>query len=291
MSETAPNWTGLFDRVEQLLDRLEPYLPAPAADAGIGQATAYRWSGGGRQGSLLPVTRSTSITLDDLLGIERQRDALERNTRQFVTGRPANHALLWGSRGTGKSSLVKALLNAFAGDGLRLVELQRDDMPDLNILLDKLAPRLERFILYCDDLSFEAGETGYKVLKAALDGGIAEVPDNVLVYATSNRRHLVPEYLHENLESRLVGEELHHGEAIEEKISLSERFGIWLSFHPFNQDTYLAIVHAWLSRLSGGQFDADEVREEALRWALEKGSRSGRSAWQFARDWVGRKGL
>lgn len=251
---------------------------------------AMRWVPGKPYGHLAPVPRPSRIRLDQLQGIDSQKSELERNTHQFVRGLPANNALLWGSRGTGKSSLVKAVLNEFSLDGLRMVEIDQLQMEHLPRILDILAPRLERYILFCDDLSFEAGDNSYKTLKAALDGSLTEIPDNVLVYATSNRRHLVPETMQDNLQAKMVDTEIHHGDAVEEKISLSERFGLWLSFYPFDQDTYLDVVQSWLDHLGHAGELQGETREAALRWALQRGSRSGRAAWQFARDWVGRKG-
>jgi len=281
----------LLDRVDGLLDRLDGMLPSSPGDEDPGEALAYRWCSRNGGGHLAPVHRPSSIRTDDLYGIDRQKAELERNTHQFVTGRPANNALLWGTRGTGKSSLIKAMLNSFSQDGLRLVEMERLDVMDLPRILDMLAHRLERYILFCDDLSFEAGDAAYKALKVALDGSLTEVPENVLVYATSNRRHMLPEYMGDNLEAQVLGGEIHHSDAVEERISLSERFGLWLSFYPFSQDTYLEVVHAWLVQLGYANGMQDEVNEAALRWALERGSRSGRSAWQFAKDWVGRKGF
>jgi hypothetical protein len=222
--------------------------------------------------------------------MDRQKAEVMRNTEQFVTGRPANNVLLWGSRGTGKSTLVKAVFNAFAPRGLRLIEVETHDLVDLPDIVERLHGRRERFLLYCDDLSFEADDPSYKALKAVLEGSIAAPPDNVLVYATSNRRHLMPEPQRDNLESRLVGGEIHHGEAVEEKISLSERFGLWLSFYPFDQEQYLAIAGHWLRRLGSVGPEAPEVRSAALQWALARGSRSGRVARQFALDWAGRNG-
>ena len=231
------------------------------------------------------------IDLRDLCGIDEQKDRVERNTRQFVEGLPANNVLLTGARGTGKSSLIKALLNKYASRGLRLIEVEKRDLTDLPDIVELIHARPERFILYCDDLSFEADEPGYKALKVVLDGSIAAASENCLIYATSNRRHLMPEFMQENLEYRHVGEEIHPGETSEEKISLSERFGLWVSFYPFDQDEYLRIVHVWLDyfRVSGGR--NAEIEHAALQWALERGSRSGRVAWQFARDWAGRARL
>jgi len=281
----------LLRRVADLLDRVATLLPPAAVDPDWSHY-AFRWRRG-RQGGgwLQTVTHPHAIQLADLRGIDRQKTALVRNTRQFIEGFPANNALLWGSRGTGKSSLIKALVNAYAAAGLRIVEVDRNDLIDLPDVLDRVAHRRERFVLFSDDLSFEAGDPSYKALKAALDGSVYAPPDNVLIYATSNRRHLMPEYMSENLEARAVEGEIHHGESVEEKISLSERFGLWLSFHPFNQDQYLDIVDYWLARLDSPPGATERRRAEALRWALTRGSRSGRSAYQFARDWAGRTRL
>lgn len=228
--------------------------------------------------------------LADLQCIDRQKEIIDRNTRQFLRGLPANNVLLAGPRGTGKSSLVKALLNAYRADALKLVEIGRDDVADLRDAGDAVGGKAGRFILYCDDLSFETGDAGYKSLKSAIDGSTGAMPDNVLIYATSNRRHLVPETMRENLDSHVIEGELHLSEALEEKLSLSERFGIWLTFQPFNQEQYLAIVDYWLKRL-GAPVALPEAERDALQWALERASRSGRSAWQFACDWTGRHRL
>jgi predicted AAA+ superfamily ATPase len=275
----------LLLRAEALIDRLEDMLSPRPAPPDWGHK-AYRWRG--RLG-LEAVTHPHVIELDDLLGMDRQKAEVVRNTRQFVAGRTANNVLLWGSRGTGKSSLVKAVLNAFHDRGLRLIEVEKQDLVHLPDIVDRLFDRPERFILFCDDLSFEADDASYKSLKAVLDGSIAAPPENVLIYATSNRRHLLPEYQRENLESRSVEGEIHHGEGVEEKISLSERFGLWVSFYPFNQEQYLLIVDHWLRRLGApATTENGGLREAALQWALKRGSRSGRVAWQFARDRAGR---
>ena len=216
---------------------------------------------------------------------------MQQNTLQFVRGLPANNVLLTGARGTGKSSLIKALLNRYAADGLRLIELDKKDLLDLPDVVERLAAQPYRFILFCDDLSFNADEPGYTTLKAVLDGSVAATPENVLLYATSNRRHLMPEFMRENLETKYLGDEIHPGETVEEKISLSERFGLWVSFYPFNQDEYLDIVRHWLRRLGVGEVAGEQMQREALQWALQRGSRSGRVAWQFARDWAGRHGV
>jgi predicted AAA+ superfamily ATPase len=277
-------------RAEGLVERLEQLLP-PAVQAPDWKAsTAFRWRKSNGRGYLQPVKNPHRIHLSDLRDIDRQKALVEANTRQFVEGRPANNVLLTGARGTGKSSLVKACFNRHISKGLRLIEVDKTDLIDLPDITDLLAGRPERFILFCDDLSFEASETSYKALKAALDGSIAAPLDNLLIYATSNRRHLMPENMQENLETKYVGDEIHPGETVEEKISLSERFGLWVSFYPFDQDAYLEIVTHWLGELgcTPGARDMDSMREAALQWALQRGSRSGRVAWQFARDWAGR---
>ena len=261
-------------------------------------AHAFRWRRRGDRGWLQAVPAPHRINLDDLLCLDRQKAEIERNTAAFLAGRGANNVLLWGSRGTGKSSLIKAVFNAMRERGLRLIEIDKDDLIQLPEILELIRDRPERFILFCDDLSFDAGESGYKALKAALDGSITATPENLLIYATSNRRHLLPELQSENREARIVDGELHHGESVEEKISLSDRFGLWVAFHPFSQAQYLALVHHWLARLAttpesaASETDASERHEAleraALQWALRRGSRSGRTAWQFARDWSGR---
>ncbi len=278
----------IFERIEQLLQRLLLQLPERRDTTSDWSNLAFRWHRSGRQ--LEGIAELSPIRLDDLQGLERQREQLERNTRQFLAGLPANNALLWGARGTGKSSLIKALLNHYHGEGLRLIEVEPGELIDLPLIVRQIAQRPERFIIYCDDLSFEAGDPGYKALKSALDGSLSTTPENLLIYATSNRRHLLPEYMSENLQSQVVDTEVHFTDSIEEKVSLSERFGLWLSFHPFNQEQYLAIVRHWLNQHGIPQLD-EEGRAEALRWAQARGSRSGRAAAQFARDWAGRQQL
>ena len=284
-----PNVDGLILRAEALIERLERVLPA-APEPIDWAAQAFRWRSRGGRGWLQAVAAIHAISVEDLLCLDRQKAEVERNTRQFLAGRSANNILLWGSRGTGKSSLVKAVFNRLAGQGLRLIEVDKADMGDLPDILDLVRPRPERFVLYCDDLSFEASEPGYKALKAALEGSIGAAPENLLIYATSNRRHLLPEFQSENREARMVDGELHHGESVEEKISLSDRFGLWVAFHPFNQAQYLSVVRHWVGRLGEPPADWEPVEREALQWALRRGSRSGRTAWQFARDWSGRRG-
>jgi predicted AAA+ superfamily ATPase len=274
-------------RAEALLSRVEALLPAapPATDW---SAVAYRWRKRQGRGHLEAVAQPHRIRLDDLQGVDEQKDRIDRNTRQFVAGGSANNVLLTGARGTGKSSLVKAVLNAYADRGLRLIEVEKHDLVDLPDIVTMIAGRPERYIIFSDDLSFEASEPGYIAMKSVLDGSIAGMPENLLVYATSNRRHLMPEYMTENLETKRIGEEIHPGETVEEKISLSERFGLWLSFYPFDQEHYLAICAHWLRHYGLAEAAIADVRTEALQWALMRGSRSGRVAWQFARDCAGR---
>ena len=281
----------LIQRAEQLIPRIEAVLPgplnAPNWDASI--AFRYRRRSNGH-GVLEPVKHVAPLKLAELKEIDGQREKIVRNTEQFIRGLPANNVLLTGSRGTGKSSLVKACLNEFAPKGLRLIEIDKADVVDLPDIVELVGERKEYFIIFCDDLSFEDGEAGYKALKSILDGSVSAASQNVLIYATSNRRHLLPEYMKDNLSySHTDDGEVHPGEVIEEKISLSERFGLWVSFYPFSQEEYLTIVAQWLSSL-GLKGDAlfESAKPEALVWALERGSRSGRVAYQFARDFVGR---
>ena len=275
-------------RVDLLVDRLERILPAGSQPVDWSAGVAFRWRRRGGRGFLDPVRHPHAIAFADLKDIDEQKRRLRENTAQFVAGRPANNVLLTGARGTGKSSLVKAALNEFARKGLRLIEVDKADLVDLPDIVDLVAGRRERFIVFCDDLSFEASDPGYKSLKVALDGTIAGSADNLLIYATSNRRHLMPEFMSENLETEYVGEEIHPGETVEEKISLSERFGLWVSFYPFDQDHYLGIARYWVERLGVTVDDVAGMEREALQWALSRGSRSGRVAWHFARDYAGR---
>jgi predicted AAA+ superfamily ATPase len=289
MTVASSSFESLIARAEGLLARLEAVLPHPATAPDWGASVAFRYRRRGSVGVLEPVRHVATIGLADLKEIEAQKERLVRNTEQFVAGRGANNVLLTGARGTGKSSLIKACLNEFSGRGLRLIEVDKADLVDLPDLVDLVAERPERFIVYCDDLSFEDGEPGYKALKSILDGSVAQSSDNVLIYATSNRRHLLPEYMKENLSYRHTEDgEVHPGEVVEEKISLSERFGLWVSFYPFSQDEYLAIVAQWLRSFGLDEAGIAAARAEALVWALERGSRSGRVAQQFARDWAAR---
>jgi predicted AAA+ superfamily ATPase len=279
----------LLQRAEQLITRIEAVLPQPMSAPDWSGAVAWRYrkrSSG--HGALEPVRHVGAMRLGDLQEIDGQKDKIQRNTLQFVQGLPANNVLLTGARGTGKSSLVRACLNEYAPQGLRLIEVDKSDLVDLPDIVDVVAERPERFIVFCDDLSFEDGEPGYKALKSILDGSVSAASPNVLIYATSNRRHLLPEYMKENLTYTHTAEgEVHPGEVVEEKISLSERFGLWVSFYPFSQDEYLTIVAQWLSSFGVGPKDIEASRPLALVWALERGSRSGRVAYQFARDYAG----
>ncbi len=288
-NKTTPDLSDLIIRADQVLAQLQAWLP-PAPPPTNWDALAFRWrKRGTAHGWLDAIAHPHRITAKDLQHIERQKEVIERNTRHFVQGKPANHVLMTGSRGTGKSSLVKAMLAEFADQGLRLIEVDKADLGDLSDIVDVVAQRPEKFIVFCDDLSFEEGESGYKALKSVLDGSAASTGENVLIYATSNRRHLMPEYMQENLAAKHQADgEVHPGETVEEKISLSERFGIWLSFYPFRQDDYLDIVAHWLRELGCDQASIDLARTEALQWTLERGSRSGRIAWHFARDWAAR---
>ncbi|MEX8519996.1 MAG: ATP-binding protein [Leptothrix sp. (in: b-proteobacteria)] len=279
----------LIHRAEALLGRLEAVLPHPLTGPDWAASIAYRYRKRAGSGQLEPVRHVGAIRLSDLQEVEPQKERLLRNTAQFVAGRPANNVLLTGARGTGKSSLIKACLNEYAAQGLRLIEVDKADLVDLPDIVDLVGERSERFIVFCDDLSFDEGEPGYKALKSILDGSIAQASDNVLIYATSNRRHLLPEYMKDNLSYKHTEDgEVHPGEVVEEKISLSERFGLWVSFYPFSQGEYLAIVAQWLRHFGLDEAAIVAARQESLVWALERGSRSGRVAYQFARDHAGR---
>jgi len=281
----------LIKQAEGLLTRLEVLLPRNVPAPDWAASIAFRWRKHNGRAHIEPVRHVHRIALRDLQGIDAQKELVERNTRQFVEGHPANNVLLTGARGTGKSSLIKALLNKYAPRGLRLIEVDKRDLVDLPDIVDLIGERPERFVLYCDDLSFDAGEPGFKALKVVLDGSIAAATDNCVIYATSNRRHLMPEYMQENLDYKHVGEEIHPSETSEEKISLSERFGLWAAFYPFDQDDYLKIVGVWLEHFKAPGARSKQVQRAALQWAMQRGSRSGRVAWQFARDWAGKMSL
>ena len=285
----------LIARAEDVLARVEALLPASAPDPDWKKVTAARWRKRNSRGYLQSVAHPQAVALSDLVAIDEQKRAVDQNTRQFIAGFPANNVLLTGARGTGKSSLVKAMLRKYAAKGLRLIEVEKMDLIDLPDIAELIEMRPERFIVFCDDLTFDAGEAGYKALKVMLDGSIAGTSGNVLIYATSNRRHMLPEYFAENLETKHIGDEVHPGESVEEKISLSERFGLWISFYPFGQDDYLAAVGAWLAHFevppSASTRDNEARTREALQFAIQRGSRSGRVAWQFARAYAGARRL
>ncbi|MCK5720539.1 MAG: ATP-binding protein [Thiomargarita sp.] len=282
---------NLIKKAEVLLTRIENHFPTQNILPDWQIIYASRWKKHHHQGEFHAIRHLNTIRLTDLQGIKTQKQQIVQNTRQFLQKQPANNVLLWGSRGTGKSSLIKALLNEYANQGLRLIEVEKKYLVDLLEIVEYLHGRPERFIIFCDDLSFAKDDDSYKALKSVLDGSISAQPSNTLIYATSNRRHLLPEYQAENLDTQLIEGEIHLSEAVDEKISLSERFGLWLSFHPFKQDEYLAIVNYWLQKLGINGIETEELRLAALQWALKRGSRSGRCAWQFAQNWVGQQRL
>ena len=290
MSELSTR--DFMQRVVRFLDRYEQNLPPVPPVINWHQTTAARWVGQGEGGWLKPLQVDLGRGLSDLVGVDRQKQLLEANTEQFVRGMPANNALLWGARGTGKSSLVRALLANWQDQGLRLIEIDKHDLVHLPALIAQINDQPWRFLLFCDDLAFEAGDSAYKTLKTVLDGSVESTPDNLLLYATSNRRHLLPEQRSDNLAGSMVDGELHPGEAIEEKIALSDRFGLWVSFYPFTQEHYLAVVRHWIASMAS-EYQlrwqwSEELQKEAIRWATARGNRNGRCAWQFARSWVGR---
>lgn len=284
-------FTQFLARAEQFMARVEASLPHGVSEPDWNASIAFRYrrrSSG--QGVISPVQHVGAMRLEDLKEIDPQKEKIRRNTEQFVRGATANNVLLTGARGTGKSSLIRACLHTYAAQGLRLIEVDKSDLVDLPDIVELVAERPEKFVVFCDDLSFDEGEPGYKALKSVLDGSVAAATANVLIYATSNRRHLLPEYMSENLTyTHTEDGEVHPGEVVEEKISLSERFGLWVSFYPFSQDEYLHIAAQWLMVLGVDAGEIEGARAEALLWALERGSRSGRVAWQFARDFAGRK--
>lgn len=284
--------TEFMERVVRFLDRYEQTLPPPTPPLDWSNTFAARWVGEGSGGWLRPLEITAEQSLDDLIGVDRQKQLLEANTSQFVRGLPANNALLWGARGTGKSSLVRALLHAWKDQGLRLIEIDKADLMHLPAVVARISGQPWRFLVFCDDLAFEADDSAYKTLKTVLDGSLEATPDNLLLYATSNRRHLLPEQRSDNLASSMIDGELHPGEAIEEKIALSDRFGLWVSFYPFSQEHYLDVVRHWLGSLAAQHGLAwewnEELQKEAIRWATARGNRNGRCAWQFARSWVGK---
>lgn len=281
----------LIKKLDALLDRVEPLIPSLPKAVVEFNGGAYHWKSLGNHGYFHKIDRPADFELSDLQCIDRQKKLIERNTQQFLENLPSNNVLLWGPKGTGKSSLIKALLSEYQDKGLNLIEVEREDLKDLRKIMDLLSNKEGHFILYCDDLSFEADDVSYKALKVVLDGSLTNTSENILIYATSNRRHLLPEYMSDNISSKNINNELHLDEAIEEKLSLSERFGLCLSFHPFNQEQYLEIVDYWLKKLGNHSGNNEFVKKASLKWALERGSRSGRTAWQFAKDWIGQQKL
>ena len=282
----------LIERLRRVLAAVEPMLPKPVAEIDWNRCIAANWRRHSLAGYLEPAPNLDPIVLDDLLGIDEQKRAVVENTRQFLKGYPANNTLLWGSRGTGKSSLIRALLNTYAPQGLRVIQIDKDDLPFLPDIFSRIQDQSFRFILFCDDLSFEPGEKSYKILKSALDGSVYAAPENSLIYVTSNRRHLLPEYPTDNLGSKLVNNEIHHGEGVEEKISLSDRFGLWVSFRVFSQEQYLRVVRQCIDNLAAQNGStlawAADTEQAAIAWSHEKSKRCGRTAFQFAKRWVGR---
>lgn len=280
-------------QLERVLSSVEQLLPGAIPPIDWQHTLAANWRRHAFAGCLEPIEHIEETRLEDLLGIEKQKSVLEDNTRQFVKGYPANNALLWGSRGTGKSSLVRALLNRYAGQGLRIVQVDKNDLEHLSDIFAQIGRQPYRFIILCDDLSFEPGDPGYKILKSVLDGSVYAAPGNVLIYVTSNRRHLIPEYHHDNLGAKMVDGEIHHGETVEEKISLSDRFGLWVSFYAFKQERYLEVVRQAIARLCAENgipplWD-EELAQAAIKWSHDKSKRCGRTALQFARTWIGRQ--
>jgi predicted AAA+ superfamily ATPase len=285
----------LASQLKQVLTSLQMMLPKPVTDIDWKVCHAANWRRHSFAGYLEPVESIEQIELDDLLGIEEQKHIVEENTRQFLAGFPANNTLLWGTRGTGKSSLIRAILNNYAAQGLRIVQVDKNDLIHLPDIVDSIKCLPYRFIIFSDDVSFEVGESSYKMLKSALDGAVYAPPDNVLIYVTSNRRHLLPEFETDNRGAMLIKNEMHHGEAIEEKISLSGRFGLWVGFHPFSQEQYIGVTRQWVNKLFAKQGSRqgpplawnDEARVAAIQWGYDKGDNSGRIAYQFACRWVG----
>jgi hypothetical protein len=282
----------LTEQLKRVLTSLEQLLPKPAAKINWSECHAANWRQHSFAGFLEPIYNIESLHMDDLMGIDEQKQVVETNTRQFLAGLPANNILMWGSRGTGKSSLVRALLHTYALRGLRVMQVDKDDLIHLPDIVDAIKDEPYKYIIFSDDLSFGVGESSYKILKSALDGSVYATPENVLIYVTSNRRHLLPEYESDNRGAMMVEGEIHHGESVEEKISLSGRFGIWVSFHPFSQEQYLSVTRQWVEKLcrkSGATLEWNkETADEAILWSQKKGDRSGRIAYQFATNWVGK---
>ena len=279
-------------QLERVLGSVEMLLPRAVKPVNWATCHAANWRRHSFSGYLEPVKVTDTTTLEELLGVEKQKEVMIDNTRQFLKGLPANNALLWGSRGTGKSSLVKALLNEYASEGLRVIQVEKEDLIYLSEIFAAVENEPYRFILLCDDLTFEVGELSYKMLKSAVDGSVYSAPENVLIYVTSNRRHLLPEYETDHIGGKFVNGELQQSEAQEEKVSLSDRFGLWIAFYAFSQDRYMEAVRLSIER-EGRQRKVEipwtkELEEAAIRWSHDKSKRCGRTAYQFSKNWVGR---
>lgn len=279
-------------QLERVLSSVEMLLPKAVAAIDWEHCRAANWRRHSFSGYLEPVRVTDTTTLTELLGVEEQKEIMVSNTRQFLAGLPANNALLWGSRGSGKSSIVKALLNEFAPQGLRFIQVEKEDLIYLSEIFTAVENQPYRFILLCDDLTFEVGELSYKMLKSALDGSVYSAPENVLIYVTSNRRHLLPEYESDHLGGKFVKGELQQSEAMEEKVSLSDRFGIWVAFYAFSQDRYLDAVRLNVEKESAMHNVnipwSSDIEHDAIQWSHDKSKRCGRTAFQFAKNWVGR---
>ena len=282
----------LQQQLKRVLTAVEKLLPKAVAPVDWKIANAAVWRRHAMSGHLEAIHAGAVMELDDLLGIDHQKDVVVENTRQFLAGFPANNILLWGTRGTGKSSLVRGILNAYAPKGLRLVQVDKNDIINLPDIVAEIRGEPYRFIIFADDVSFETGESSYKMLKSALDGSVYAPPENALIYVTSNRRHLLPEYESDNRGAMMVNNEIHHGESVDEKISLSNRFALWVGFHPFTQDQYVDVARQWTEKVAAANSFVfkwtGDVAKEAIDWSHVKGDKSGRTAWQFANQWVGR---
>ncbi|MHC5224897.1 ATP-binding protein [Ignatzschineria sp. LJL83] len=278
-----------LQKIADAIDRLEPLFPPDNQNINFNESSAFRWEKKSYStfGTLAPIMHPASINFEQLKGIDRQISLIKNNTEQFLNNFPANNILLTGSRGTGKSSIVKAVLKTYHHHNLKMIEIDNNDLNDLPDLLEILENQPHYFIIFCDDLSFEANDPSYKPLKAMLDGSLSSPASNILLYATSNRRHLLPESMQDNLNQYDAGE-IHPQEAIEEKISLSERFGLWVSFYPYSQSEYLTIVKSWINEFDPNILYTEQLERDALQFSQTRGSRSGRIAYQFSKDYIGR---